>query len=56
MRSKRLLTGAITLSVVQLYKILDGLRIMSNTYDPIDLGVNAAGVARALWLDIVTSA
>jgi hypothetical protein len=56
MRSKRLLTAAITLSVVQLLKILDALGIMSNTYDLMDLGVNAAGVALALWLDTVTSA
>jgi hypothetical protein len=56
MRSKRLLAAAITLSVVQLFEIFDGFGIMLNTYDPMDLGVNAAGVALALWLDTVTSA
>jgi hypothetical protein len=56
MRSKRLLTAAITLSVVQLFEIFDGFGIMLNTYDPMDLGVNAAGVALAPLLDTVTSA
>jgi hypothetical protein len=55
LRSRRLLTAAITLLAVELFEIFDGFGIMSNTYDPIDLVVNAAGVALALWLDAVTS-
>jgi hypothetical protein len=54
-RSKRLLTAAITLSVVELFEIFDGFGIMSNTYDPIDLVVNATAVALALWLDTAMS-
>jgi hypothetical protein len=53
--SGRLLNAALTLSAVDLFEVLDGFGIMSNTYDPIDLVVNAAGVAMALWVDTATS-
>ncbi len=54
-RSRRPLTAAITLSAVELFEVFDGFGFMSNTYDPIDLVVNAAGVALALWVDTATS-
>lgn len=55
LKSRRFLTAGITLLAVQLFEIFDGFGIMSNTYDPIDLVVNAAGIALALWLDTATS-
>lgn len=52
-RIRRLVSAAAALVVVELFEALDGFGIMSNTYDPVDFVVNAAGIALALWLDTV---
>ncbi|MCG6986989.1 MAG: hypothetical protein LJF06_02210 [Gemmatimonadetes bacterium] len=50
-RIRRLVPAAAALVVVELFEALDGFGIMSNTHDPVDFVVNAAGIALALWLD-----
>lgn len=50
---KKFISAGIALVVVELFEVLDGFGIMSNTYDPIDLIANVAGVTVALALDTI---
>ena len=55
LKSRRIPTAAITLLVVELFEVFDGFGILTNTYDPVDLVVNAAGTGLALWMDSAIS-
>jgi hypothetical protein len=48
----RLAAAAAALLAVEAFEVTNGLGVMANVYDPIDLLANAAGVAAALVLDI----
>ncbi|HPA26475.1 MAG TPA: hypothetical protein PK747_07485 [Acidobacteriota bacterium] len=39
----------------ELFEITDGFGVMSNTFDPVDLLVNPAGVAAAVLIDRITT-
>lgn len=39
--------------VVELFEVTNGFAVMHNTYDPVDLVANAAGVGLALAVDAV---
>lgn len=51
----RLLAALLTLLAVELFEITDGFGVMANTYDPIDLLANAAGVGLAVVVDLTTT-
>lgn len=53
-RSRRLLTAALALAVVELFELLDGFGVMTNVYDRVDLAANAVGIALALAVDTAT--
>jgi hypothetical protein len=50
---RRLYASAIALAAVELFEVFDGFGIMSNTYDPVDLAANFAGVMAGLALDFL---
>ncbi len=50
----RLLAALLTLVAVELFEVTDGFGVMANTYDPLDLLANAAGVGLAVIVDIAT--
>jgi len=50
--SRRILTTAVALGVVELFEALDGFGVMTNVYDPIDFVANAVGIALALAVDV----
>lgn len=54
-RFGRLIAAAVVLACVELFEVFDGFGFMANTYDPIDLLANAAGVGCALGLDMILS-
>lgn len=43
------------LLAVEVFEVTDGFGVMSNTYDPLDLLANAAGVCTAFAVDLVSS-
>jgi hypothetical protein len=45
---------AATVLAVELFEVTDGFGVMTNTYDPVDLVANVAGVAVAVALDLAT--
>ena len=47
----KLITAAISLTIVELFEVTDGFGIMANIFDPIDLIANLVGVGLALALD-----
>jgi hypothetical protein len=47
--------AGLALMVVQLFEVLDGLGVMTNVYDRLDLAANTAGIVLALTLDVVVS-
>lgn len=49
-------SAGVALLTVEAFEITDGFGVMSNTYDPLDLVANAAGVAAAWALDRLISA
>jgi hypothetical protein len=51
----RFLAASATLLAVELFEVTDGFGIMANTFDPIDLVANAAGVGLAVIVDVVTT-
>ena len=54
--SNRIASAIIALLVVGLFEATDGFfGLMSNTYDPVDFGVNALGVAFAVAVDVLAS-
>jgi hypothetical protein len=42
------------LLVVEAFEITNGFGVMSNTYDPVDLLANAAGIGFAILVDLAT--
>jgi len=54
-RFSKPLAGGLALLAVELFEATNGFGVMTNTYDPVDFAANAAGVALALAVDIVTS-
>jgi hypothetical protein len=54
-RFGRLFTAGLALAVVELFEASNGFGVMTNTYDPVDFAANAAGIALAVAVDIVTS-
>ena len=54
-RRPRLLAAFATLLAVELFEVTDGFGVMANTFDPIDLAANAAGVGLAVLVDVVTT-
>jgi hypothetical protein len=54
-RRPRLLAASLTLLAVELFEVADGFGVMANTYDPIDLVANAAGVSLAVSVDAATT-
>lgn len=49
-------TGALmTLLAVEAFELTDGFGLMTNVFDPGDLLANAAGIAVALLVDVVTA-
>ena len=50
-RFGRVIAAAVVLVCVESFELLDGYRIMSNTYDAFDLLANVIGVGLALSLD-----
>lgn len=48
-----LVIAAAAIIVVSLFEVTDGFGVMSNVYDPVDLGANVVGVALALLIDVV---
>jgi len=48
----RLYTVLISLTVVELFELLNGFGIMTNIYDMNDIYVNAAGIVLAFFVDI----
>ena len=52
----RVISAIVALLVVELFEATDGFfGLMSNTYDPVDFGVNAFGVSLAVAIDILAS-
>ena len=54
-RWPRLLAASLTLLAVELFEVTDGFGVMANTYDPVDLVANAAGVGLAVIVDLGTT-
>jgi hypothetical protein len=54
-RRPRLLAASATLLAVELFEATDGFGVMANTFDPMDLVANAAGVGLAVIVDVVTT-
>lgn len=50
-RMPQFFAATLALGAVELFELTDGFGIMSNTYDPLDLAANVAGVGAALLLD-----
>ena len=48
----RLAAGAAALLAVEAFEVTNGFGVMANTFDPVDLLANAAGVAAALAVDL----
>ena len=46
--------ASLTLAAVTAFELADGFGIMANVYDPIDLAANAAGIAAAIGVDLLT--
>lgn len=51
-----LLAVALALGAVELFELMDGFGIMSNTYDPLDLLANAIGIGAGAVLDRILAA
>jgi hypothetical protein len=51
----RFAVAALALLTVSLFEVTDGFGVMSNTYDPFDLGANVVGVGLAVLSDRVAS-
>ncbi len=51
----RLVAACGTLLAVEAFEITDGFGVMTNVYDPIDLAANAAGIAFAIIVDVISS-
>jgi threonine/homoserine efflux transporter RhtA len=45
--------AALAFMVVQLFEVLDGLGLMKNVYDRLDLAANTVGIALAIALDVI---
>jgi hypothetical protein len=54
-RWSRPLAAATTLLAVELFEATDGFGVMANTYDPLDLVANVAGVGLAVIVDVLTT-
>ena len=54
-RRPRLLAASITLLAVELFEAMDGFGVMANTFDPLDFVANAAGVALAVVVDVLST-
>lgn len=54
-RRPRLIAGLATLLAVEAFEATNGFGVMSNTYDPVDFAANAAGIAFAIVVDVMTS-
>ena len=50
----RLIAGVATLVAVEAFELSDGFGVMANTVDPLDLVANAAGVALAVAVDLLS--
>ena len=53
-RLGRSAAAAATLLAVEVFEVTNGLGVMTNVYDTVDLAANAAGVAVAVALDLAT--
>ena len=51
----RSMAAVATLLAVEAFELTNGFGVMANDYDPIDLIANAAGVAAAVGIDVVSS-
>lgn len=54
-RRPRLAAAGATLLAVEAFEVTNGFGVMANVYDPLDLVANAAGVALALLVDLLTT-
>jgi len=52
---KRLLAALAVLAAVEAFEAANGFGFMANVYDPLDFAANAAGVAFAVIVDLVTN-
>jgi hypothetical protein len=48
----RIAAAAVALLTVESFEVTNGFGVMANTFDPVDLLANAAGVATALAVDL----
>ena len=55
LRFRRLVTAGLGLAVVDVFEAMDGFKVMSNTYDPLDYVANAVGIGLALLVDAAAS-
>lgn len=54
-RLYRIASALLAFAIVGLFEATDGFHVMSNTYDPLDHAANAAGIALACVVDMVTA-
>jgi len=53
-RYPRLLAAVVVFAVVTAFEVTNGFGVMSNVYDPFDIAANAAGIAFAVLVDLVS--
>jgi hypothetical protein len=54
-RHPRLVAALAVLVAVEVFELSDGFGVMVNVVDPLDLAANAAGIALAVAVDILTT-
>ena len=53
-RYPRLLAAVVVFAVVTIFEVTSGFGVMANVYDPFDIAANAAGIAFAVLVDLVS--
>lgn len=54
-RNPRLVAALAVLVAVDVFELSDGFGVMANVVDPLDLAANAAGIALAFAVDVLTA-